>query len=116
MATKLMQDNEQIEADAQEGIVSADEATLELIDALRAVKRRKAEAEAEEKMLADLIKDKMRANNVRHYLDHAGVEVTTLSEKNTSRFNKAEAIKKLGANVIAEFVSTSTSYSLTIKG
>ena len=116
MATKLIQDNDQIEADAQEGIVSADEATLELIDALRAAKRRKAEAEAEEKMLADLIKEQMRTNKVRHYLDNAGVQVTTLSEKNTSRFNKDAAIKKLGAEVIGEFVSTSTSYSLTLKG
>ena len=114
MATTLDQD--QVQADALEGIISADEATLELINSLRAVKRRKAEAEAEEKMLVELIKDQMRANGVKHYTDEAGVEVTTLKTSVNSRFDKKAAIEKLGANVIAEFVSTSTSYSLTIKG
>lgn len=115
MTTTIL-DQAQTEANELEGIITADMATLELIADLKAVKRHKAEVEAEEKMLSELLKEQMLKNGVKHYTDTLGVELTTLSARNNSRFDKASAIKKLGADVIAEFTSTSTSYTLTIKG
>lgn len=114
MTTTIL-DNAQVEANALEGIITADAATLEMIADLKAIKRRKAEIEAEEKLASELLKEQMLANGVKNYTDSMGVELTTLSERNNSRFDKASAIKKLGADVIGEFVSTSTSYTLTLK-
>lgn len=108
-------DNAQVEANELEGIVTADQATLELIDQLRTIKRRKAEVEAEEKLVSGLIKDQMNKNGVRHYLDSDGVEITTLSERATSRFDKKAAIAKLGVEVVGEFYSSSSSFVLTLK-
>lgn len=110
-----MLDQDQIEANEAEGIRVADKATIEMIKRFKQLNDRKKTIEAEMETIKGLLKDEMSSEGLVHLTDAAGVELTTYSQVNQSRFDRKAAEKKLGANVLAEFVSTSTFEKLIVK-
>ena len=113
--TTQMIDAAQIEANALEGSMVADAATIELINDYRKLNAEKKRLEAQMKVLADLIKEFMSENDLRHLTDEFGVDLTTYSTSNTTKVDREGLAKKFGVEVIAEFISTSQASRLTIK-
>lgn len=115
MTNKAQQvNNEQAVADKLEGFERASDDIYELILRRKELVAQMAPLEAEKKAIEELIKEHQIEHGILH-LTHDGVELTTLSETTRNNFDKKTASEKLGVEVLAQFFTQSTSYSLRFK-
>lgn len=105
---------EQIEADALEQIVQSDETFKELYDELKIRMEEERKAKQETEAAKELIREYMIEKHAKKvkYLDK---DLASLSTTTSRKFNYAKAEADLGVDVVAKYVTKSSSTRLIIK-
>lgn len=107
-------DQEQIDANELEASVVADTATQELLDRYRELNSMVKKASAEMETIKSLIRAEMIKQDLSHFTDEFGTNLTTLSTTKSSSLDREGLEAKLGVEVVGEFVRTKMGTKLNI--
>lgn len=107
-------DQKQIEADALEQIVRADETFFELYEELKEVQAEKKRLENAEKAAKELIREYMIEKYAKK-VTFDGKDLAALTKTSSRSFDYARAEAELGVDVVAKYTSKKNSTRLEIK-